>query len=449
VHALEVAAESPQALQLATAELGETEQDLIEAARFYLEQVLFAAPDATAYRVLGVPADAGHETIRTHHRWLQRWLHPDRALAGDASVFATRVNQAFAQLRTPELRHAYDVRLAEARLAGASAPLAVETVRRWEAPDEIPSGVGRRSRWLLGAALASCLVLAVLIIRNSQDVAPWQPGDDEALADEGGESREPPVADRGLGALRNALAVAPVARPASVAATTAGTNASPEPVVRDGETPSLVHASMGGQAPIEMAAKVPAPSAGSPPLQRIQASAAPLSRATRPAEAEARSAVQGVVAPQVAMTAAESLPVAKAPAIVAAAETPPAVPAAPATSAPDPEIVLQRMRLAEQRVNQVVGYLGARPGAVPMWNDPGVEAQATRLREQLNARSGTLELTSPAWRVRADRASLDAGYRCRPASGGSCEGRFVVDLVWREGLWLVRDVSVAPSAPSA
>ena len=130
VHVLEVASGSSQALASAAAELGEPEPDLLDAARFYLEQVLFAAPDATAYRVLGVPQDASPELIRIHHRWLQRWLHPDRAQAGDASVYATRVNQAWATLRTPESRHQYDVQLAEARLAGAAAPLPAATVRR-------------------------------------------------------------------------------------------------------------------------------------------------------------------------------------------------------------------------------------------------------------------------------------------------------------------------------
>src|SRR5690606_26313204 len=135
IHLIEVAAGSPQATQSAAAEMGETESALVEAARFYLEQVLFGDPDADAYRVLGLAPDAAPEAIRTHHRWLQRWLHPDRAQAGDASVFATRVNQAFAQLRTPESRHAYDVRLAESQLASVAAPLAPETVRQWE--DEV------------------------------------------------------------------------------------------------------------------------------------------------------------------------------------------------------------------------------------------------------------------------------------------------------------------------
>src|SRR5690606_26352766 len=58
VHVMEIAAASPQALAEAARELGEDEDTLLEAARFYLEQVLFAAPDADAYRILGVAPEA-------------------------------------------------------------------------------------------------------------------------------------------------------------------------------------------------------------------------------------------------------------------------------------------------------------------------------------------------------------------------------------------------------
>src|SRR5690606_6110089 len=161
VHVLEIASGSPQALAAAAAETGHAEQELLDAVRFYLEQVLFAAEDADAYRVLGLARDAPQDTIRVHHRWLQRWLHPDRAQAGDATVFATRVNQAWAQLRTPALRHDYAVRLAEARLASGDAPLPADTVHRWEQVDAPAASHGGRSRWLLAAALAACAVLAV------------------------------------------------------------------------------------------------------------------------------------------------------------------------------------------------------------------------------------------------------------------------------------------------
>ncbi|MDG6348278.1 J domain-containing protein, partial [Luteimonas sp. 8-5] len=209
VHVLEVASGSPQALANAAAETGHDEQEVLEASRFYLEQVLFAAEDADAYRVLGLAHDAPQDTIRLHHRWLQRWLHPDRAQAGDATVFATRVNQAWAQLRTSELRHDYDVRLAEARLAGGDAPLPADTVHRWEQIDMPAASHGGRSRWLLGAALAACAVLAVLIFRHQETMAPWEQheGEQVAAADAG-----PEMDDRDVGVLAAEL-MRPVEEP--------------------------------------------------------------------------------------------------------------------------------------------------------------------------------------------------------------------------------------------
>src|SRR5690606_36573420 len=114
------------------------------------------------------------------------------------TVFATRVNQAWAQLRTPELRHGYDVRLAEARLAGGDAPLPADTVHRWEQIDMPAAGHGGRSRWLLGAALAACAVLAVLIFRHQETMAPWEQheGEQVAAADAG-----PEMYDRDVGVL--------------------------------------------------------------------------------------------------------------------------------------------------------------------------------------------------------------------------------------------------------
>jgi hypothetical protein len=445
IHLIEVAAGSPQAVQAAASEMGEPEQALIEAARFYLEQVLFADAGADAYRVLGVAPDVPHDTIRIHQRWLQRWLHPDRAIAGDSSVFATRVNQAFAQLRTPELRHDYDVRLAEARLAGVSAPLAPETLRRWEHGDDLAmhGGGGGRSLWLLAAALLSCAVLAVLIMRNPENATPWQPEGDEPDGQATAETHvAPAIEDRDLGILSEALSVAPVspqAAPEPQAA--ANLPSAPLPAVSPTEPPAVKPA-RGVDRTVPPVELQPSPKATR--LAETMPTRNPLLAAP---DQSVRKKPQAAIAPAVPtvipVAAAE---IAQPNAVRPAPLAPAGAAASPVVGATDPETILKRMRLAEQRVDQVVGYLGARQGAVPMWNDPGVEAQAARLREALNVRSGSLELTGPAWKMRADSASLAAGYRCRPLAKGPCEGRFVVELVWREGLWLVRDVSLAPSA---
>lgn len=433
VHVLEIASGAPQALRDAATELGQDEQDVVEAARFYLEQVLFATPDADAYRVLGLASDAPQDTIRVHHRWLQRWLHPDRALAGDATVFATRVNQAWSQLRTPELRHAYDVRLAEARLAGASAPLTAATIHRWQQEEAEGPTHGRRSRWLLAAALVSCAVLAVLIVRHQETIEPWQqPGHSDTAGIDPG----PAMDDSDVGILTEALIATPSPPPAL-------------PALVEAEHGSALHVvpdAVPDVIPDAPPAIVAARSPRHAPAGTVVSSATTVAVASRTAGA-AEAATRKLEAPVIRATvAAYEAPA--APTVPVAAYAAPAAPAAPA-AAPrqDPALLLERMRQAERRVAQVTAYLAARPGAAPLWNDPATEAEASRARARINARRGAeLELSKPAWRLQSDNASLSADYRCRRAGGGVGEGRLDVQLVWREGLWLVRGIDLAPAA---
>lgn len=93
VDLMRIAAAHPQACQDAAAKTGEKPVVLIEAARFYLQQVLFR-PDADSYRILGLDAAASRVTARSHMRWLLQWLHPDRNSNMDA-VYAERVLKAW------------------------------------------------------------------------------------------------------------------------------------------------------------------------------------------------------------------------------------------------------------------------------------------------------------------------------------------------------------------
>ncbi len=96
IELMRIAAGSQKACQNAASATGEPEQVLIEAARFYLQQLLFR-PDADCYRVLGVEPSAPRATMRNHMRWLLLWLHPDRNKELDA-VYADRVLKAWHEI---------------------------------------------------------------------------------------------------------------------------------------------------------------------------------------------------------------------------------------------------------------------------------------------------------------------------------------------------------------
>lgn len=88
-----IAAEAPDACRAASSATGMPEQDLVEAARFYLQQVLFR-PGADCYRILGLRQGDTRESARLHMSWLLQWLHPDRNGGWDA-VYAKQVVTAW------------------------------------------------------------------------------------------------------------------------------------------------------------------------------------------------------------------------------------------------------------------------------------------------------------------------------------------------------------------
>src|SRR6516165_9674842 len=97
IELMRIAAASPEACQIAAAKTGEPIAVLIEAARFYLQQVLFRA-DADCYRILGIEPTASRATARDHMRWLMEWLHPDRNNNSWDGVYAERVLKAWREV---------------------------------------------------------------------------------------------------------------------------------------------------------------------------------------------------------------------------------------------------------------------------------------------------------------------------------------------------------------
>jgi len=93
---MRIAAGAPEVCQLAAQATGQRPAVLIEAARFYLQQVLLR-PDADPYRVLGLPPGASRELARRHMRCLLQWLHPDVNRDWD-SAYAHRVLTAWREV---------------------------------------------------------------------------------------------------------------------------------------------------------------------------------------------------------------------------------------------------------------------------------------------------------------------------------------------------------------
>ena len=158
-HLIRLAAGEESAFLAARGIAGETGETLREAARFYVQQVMFA-PTSDSFRVLGVNRDADEPILREHYRWLVRWLHPDRNPDEWEALYADRVNQAWQDLRTPERRLQYESRLKQLNQEEPDSmrPVAIGPGRpRFDAEP----GAGLDLRWLPTAILGTLGVSAL------------------------------------------------------------------------------------------------------------------------------------------------------------------------------------------------------------------------------------------------------------------------------------------------
>src|SRR5262245_30731183 len=117
---IRIAAGSPEICQSASQATGQPPAVLIEAARFYLQQVLLR-PDADSYRVLGLPPGASRELARRHMRCLLQWLHPDVNRDWD-SAYAERVLTAWREV-SANISHPSNSRSQVATGPGSKTPL--------------------------------------------------------------------------------------------------------------------------------------------------------------------------------------------------------------------------------------------------------------------------------------------------------------------------------------
>lgn len=113
---LEIAAGDAQAIEQGQRLTGWATAELIHAAGFFMEQILFTER-ASYYRVLGAYRTMSQADLRYHMTLLMRWIHPDARPADslnrvDRSVFITRITAAWETLKSTERRLAYDTSLA-------------------------------------------------------------------------------------------------------------------------------------------------------------------------------------------------------------------------------------------------------------------------------------------------------------------------------------------------
>lgn len=108
---LRIAAGDEAARAEATHMSGRPRELVIEAAAFFIEQILLF-PGADSYRVLGARQNATAGELRRNMALLLRWFHPDLDPQGERSIFAGRVTKAWEDLKTPERRAAYDTQRA-------------------------------------------------------------------------------------------------------------------------------------------------------------------------------------------------------------------------------------------------------------------------------------------------------------------------------------------------
>ena len=113
VELLQIAAGDDDAVRAACEALDRPSDVILDAAHFFIEQVLLA-PDSSSYRVLGGAAQATTSELRRNMALLLRFLHPDVEHDEKRSAYAGRVTRAWEDLKTTEARQAYDLATAAA-----------------------------------------------------------------------------------------------------------------------------------------------------------------------------------------------------------------------------------------------------------------------------------------------------------------------------------------------
>jgi curved DNA-binding protein CbpA len=414
------AASSSAALAAAAARFLEPEARVREAAQFYVREILLF-PNADAYRVMGVEMGVNTDLIKTHHRLLQRWLHPDRLQHAADGIFAARVNAAWQQLRQPAQRARYDAELRMSCNAGVSMTNAGagHAARVW-VPEEPPASVWQR--WVRRVPLLLLLgVCGGLLWRIWQEQLP-SPGAIEAEFNQSAAIKLPAASPMHR-------ATNPASRSASEALSSTQASAQFNRHIDDNKSP-IVDALMVNRTP---------PSA-LPHDAQLQTRAGKTVLAspseTWGAQVPAASLPQLVQSrPSVGMDNLVRLsPEAIPPQVAEQHEAP--VTLAAAMVMPDEA----QIQSAQQTGEQLLRYM-QRPALVtpPIWSSPAVQLAAEQMRKSMQA-NGPLQLGAAQWRIGSAAANMISRF---PAQRDMQRGGvFTATLQWREGRWLVTGVGM-------
>lgn len=431
-----LAAAAPERLAQASERTGETEEKIIEAARFYVREVLLF-DGADAYRLLGATPASDPSVIKTHHRALQQWLHPDRRGDEWESIYATRINAAWSELRSPQRRAMYDARARGERI---DATPHRTLVRGWRA---IPAHQPRAHEYVaIGIAVALLVGLLILLDHESNEPAPkWQPSGDVS----------PRVAVNEAMVAKPSLAVnakppvEPQLLPQSQSQSSLHSSpsqpqhpAQPQPLAR--ALPLLNPANSIASVPAtppRLVAKQQTPMIAKATALMARAPAItpePQRRAPPPA-AQAPMALQPSTQPPVAI-----------PAIASSSVTGAAAPAPRDTAAATvaPTVDLQRVSLAQRVGRDVTRYLSSSGSNVPpLWRNARALDAAANIRNRIVAGrsrgTGHARFGQPVWHIAQDHASMIARIDGAPAAAGAQQLR--VELAWHDGMWLVDSIA--------
>lgn len=432
---VQAAAGSGSLLERAAEALGVPASQLLTGLRTYLREVAMHA-DADAARMLALPPRADLETIRSHHRWLMHWLHPDRAGAAPDPAIASRLNQAWQQLRP-----LWDESRASSHASPSASAAAAGRGPIWAAEE-----VADRQRMPAWAIPVGLMALCIGLLWMALDQpTPLQGKDAEAATDDDRPEQlalqVPPALHR-----LSRQTPAPGARPAAEVVADARSTAQPTPVP---------------------AASVPQVLAKTVPVQTLPTPSQPAPKPAlappKPPPAPARVAIHGkaepgaqpvaaadrqdasVTGPSVQPVAAKALPRSAAASVAQATPASDAPSSLAASSTHEDESVLDT-RAGLSVARQLHYYFSNPRSPMPsLLVDAALQAQAMRVRRALHAgTAGRVAFADTVVERRPDGAMETLSrYQVESADGSlASKGRLRLILDVEGSRWLVTRIEL-------